>query len=155
MKKLVFVSILLVGLVACGNKEAKKQEAVESASSTTVVKESIDDGHHAQNALSYGGVYEGRIPCADCPGIDVVITLDYDGNYTKKMTYSDREPDNVFDSSGRFVWSENGSRITLVEEGGEHYKVVEGALIMLDEEGEVIGGEHAAMYRLRQTVISE
>ncbi|HTC21755.1 MAG TPA: copper resistance protein NlpE [bacterium] len=42
------------------------------------------------------GVFEGRLPCADCPGIDTRLTLTQEGKYvdighfTLKQTYLDR-----------------------------------------------------------------
>lgn len=116
--------------------------------------EVLNDGHNAQNSLSYAGTYEGTIPCADCPGIDIVITLDYKGNYTKKMTYQDRKPENVFSTSGEFSWDSTGTVITLTgKDDGEKFKVVEGAILMLDTEGKEISGSNAGMYRIKQTKV--
>jgi copper homeostasis protein (lipoprotein) len=42
------------------------------------------------------GVFEGKLPCADCPGIDTRLTLTQEGkyvdigHYTLKQTYLDR-----------------------------------------------------------------
>jgi uncharacterized lipoprotein NlpE involved in copper resistance len=105
----------------------------------------------AQDTLNYAGAYEGTIPCADCPGIDLSLTLSYDGNYTKKMTYRDREPDNVFSTSGKFLWDSTGTVITLTGNAdGEKFKVVTGEILMLDIEGNDITGEFSDMYRIKQ-----
>ncbi|MDH6304162.1 putative lipoprotein NlpE involved in copper resistance [Parabacteroides sp. PF5-5] len=137
MKNLLFLFVFAFVFVSCGNR-------------------GLSDGHYAQNSLSYGGVYEGVIPCADCPGIDLVITLDYKGNYTKKMTYQDKEPENVFSTSGKFKWDSTGTVITLTGKAdGEKFKVVEGAIIMLDAKGQMISGPTAGMYRIKQTKMQE
>ncbi len=39
------------------------------------------------NPASLAGVYEGKLPCADCEGIDMVLTLNPDGSYESQMTY--------------------------------------------------------------------
>lgn len=152
MKNLFLALILMLGLVSCGNTPSKKNETVSTGTTST---ERVVDQHNARNSLSYAGIYEGTIPCADCPGIDMVITLDYNGNYTKKMTYQGKEPDNTFISSGEFVWDDKGTFITLQEKDGEKFMVIENGLLMLDTEGNVITGENADLYRLRQTTIAE
>lgn len=38
-----------------------------------------------------GVVYVGRLPCADCEGIDAVLTLNPDGTYTMSNTYLGRD----------------------------------------------------------------
>lgn len=37
------------------------------------------------------GVYEGRLPCADCEGIDTVLTLYVDNTYEMSSTYIGKE----------------------------------------------------------------
>ena len=34
-----------------------------------------DDQHNSRNSLDWNGVYKGVLPCADCEGIETVITL--------------------------------------------------------------------------------
>ena len=161
MKNLSFLITLLFVFAACGNRQAKQEMAKDTAaakeSTTSIENISANDDHNARNSLSYGGVYEGTTPCADCPGIDMVITLDYEGNYTKKMTYRDKEPDNVFTTSGKFTWDDSGSIITLTGEkdGGTYYKVIENALIMLDADKKEVTGVNADKYVLRQTKMME
>lgn len=153
MKNLFLALILLLGLASCGNTPpSKKNQTVSTATTPT---ENVVDQHNARNSLSYAGTYEGTIPCADCPGIDMVITLDYKGNYTKKMVYQGKEPDNTFTSSGVFVWDDKGTVITLQEKDSEKFMVIENGLLMLDTDGKKITGENADLYRLRQTTIAE
>ena len=39
------------------------------------------DMHNSRNSLDWVGIYEGVLPCADCPGIKTRLTLNYDGSY--------------------------------------------------------------------------
>ncbi|MDR2084821.1 MAG: copper resistance protein NlpE [Bacteroidales bacterium] len=145
MKKLLILSAMILFFVSCGNKKTQKDE---QTSTKTEVK---SDSHTSQNSLDYAGIYEGMIPCADCEGIEVVITIDNQGNYTKKMVYLGKEPNNVFTSKGKFIWNDEGNKITFdSEDGVEMYLVGENRLFMLDQDGNRIPGEHADMYIIEQ-----
>jgi uncharacterized lipoprotein NlpE involved in copper resistance len=154
MKKTIILAFaVLLTASSCGNKSQKNNAADQTENTEITEKvEMLDDGHNTQNSVSYAGTYKGTIPCADCPGIDLVITLDYDDLYTKKMTYQGKEPNNVFTSSGKFSWDNNGSIITLTGKGdGEKFFVTVDAIIMLDAEGKEIKGPNAGMYRITKT----
>lgn len=86
MKNLLLFAFVFV-FVFCGNRNTKKDNPTGQAASAsyTTFAEGLSDEHNAHNSLSYAGIYEGTIPCADCPGIDVVITLDYEGNHGRTM----------------------------------------------------------------------
>jgi hypothetical protein len=36
------------------------------------------------------GTYEGKLPCADCPGLQTLITINSDGTFHMKETYLER-----------------------------------------------------------------
>jgi|GEM_PF-1970640 len=106
---------------------------------------------YSPNSSNYEGTYEGTIPCADCSGIELSITLNKDNTYTKTMTYVGKEPNNVFTTKGRYEWDSSQSRITLLDESDvDMYKAEENRLIMLDETGELIEGDLSDMYILRK-----
>ena len=151
MKKNLLLLLFVFVLVSCVGNNTKKDRSKESAALS--LDSEIDNGmsreHNARNSLSYAGVYEGTIPCADCPGIDVVLTLDYEGNYVKKMAYQDRTPQKEFTRSGKFTWDDSGFIITLTGDG-DMYKVREGSLVLLDQEGKEITGANSALYVLTQ-----
>ncbi|GBR77542.1 lipoprotein NlpE [Candidatus Termititenax dinenymphae] len=136
MKKLlvlVMVMVLLFGLSAC-----KKQQA-----------SAIDSAHNSQNSLNWDGVYTGVIPAADGPGIDVKLTLGLDYKYT--LTYKYLEKTGTFNHSGTFVWSSDGSNITLdTDQVPNHYKVGENILWQLDLQGNRITGSLADKYTLQK-----
>lgn len=109
-----------------------------------------DDGHNAENALSYAGVYQGVYPCADCEGIELTVTLDYDERFKLKRRYlGDSEA--PFEAEGLFTWDQSGSIITLegVEEYPLTFQVAEGALISLDQSGKPIESATGADYSLK------
>jgi len=93
------------------------------------------DSHTSQNSLDWAGVYEGVLPCADCPGIKTSLTLNRDGTFARVTQLMGRQnaPQTV---SGRFAWQANGNAITLDEQGGgQQYSVGEGRVTLLRHEG--------------------
>ena len=93
------------------------------------------DMHTSQNSLDWAGVYEGVLPCADCPGIRIRLTLNRDGTYERMMQYLERQvaPETV---RGTFTWQVSGNAITLDQHGdGQQYSVGEGRLTLLYRDG--------------------
>jgi NlpE N-terminal domain/Domain of unknown function (DUF4377)/META domain len=95
----------------------------------------VADLHTSQNSLDWAGVYEGVLPCADCPGIKTRLTLHRDGSYERTMQYLERQvaPETV---RGIFTWQASGNAITLDEHGGgQQYSVGEGQVSLLYRDG--------------------
>jgi NlpE N-terminal domain/Domain of unknown function (DUF4377)/META domain len=93
------------------------------------------DGHNSRNALDWPGTYSGVTPCADCPGIELKLTLRIDGSYELSTRYQDRQPAPQT-VSGRFSWDAGGSIITLDAAGsGQRFRVGEGRLLQLNHDG--------------------
>ena len=100
--------------------------------------------------------FAGRIPCADCPGIDVRLNLFPDGSYFQSMTYLER--DFTYDDIGRWDArpSLNGTDQNVIELRGEGEQPtligISGdgdAVQLLDAEGrEITSGMN---YTLRRT----
>lgn len=105
------------------------------------------DMHNSRNALDWAGVYQGVLPCADCPGIETRISLQQDGSFERTTRYLGRG-DRVFVERGRFEWDAEGRRVlTRADDGGtQWYQVGEGRLFHLDREGQRIGGDLAGRY---------
>ncbi len=93
------------------------------------------DAHNSRNALDWAGVYEGVLPCADCPGIKTRLVLHDDGRFELDTQYLERQavPKSV---SGRFAWNSAGSGITLDDAAaGQQFLVGEGRLLQLNRDG--------------------
>ncbi|MDR1792381.1 MAG: META domain-containing protein [Bacteroidales bacterium] len=132
---LVVATMLILGSF-CGCKNTQKAAKTDAVSQPT-------DVTNAQNSLDWVGFYFGTVPCADCPGIDVQITLNSDLTYTMRRVYQDRK--GSFTNAGSFVWNATKTAITLknVNEGGafEHFAVKEGKLIMQSVDGKKLPDE--------------
>jgi copper homeostasis protein (lipoprotein) len=55
--------------------------------------------------------YAGRLPCADCPGIQLTVTLLPDSTFRLRQVYQDRPA--VFHDLGRWSVEEHGTRLVL------------------------------------------
>lgn len=100
-------------------------------------------------ALDLGGIWEGVIPCASCPGIEVFINLDDDGTYTRTQTYLEEE-DGVFQDSGDWFMTDNVIVLASDDEDEDDSFLVldgENAMVFSDDEGKPAG----AQYRLTRT----
>lgn len=139
-------AILLVtaALLASCSGQKKEQTATEQQNVTTV---QAPDMHNAENALDYQGTYKGTIPAADCPGINVTLTLGNDGTFEEIYEYIERD---TFTSKGTYTVKVN--TLTTVSETNDttYYKVEENRLRMLDREQNLIGGELADKYILNK-----
>lgn len=97
------------------------------------------------------GVYTGTIPAADCPGIEVELTLYDNGTYSLKYDYMER--DSEFVERGTYVVKGDMVTVTSDAEGSGQgmYRREKDALRMLDTDGNEIKGETADMYVLVKT----
>ncbi|MCC6610540.1 MAG: copper resistance protein NlpE N-terminal domain-containing protein [Burkholderiales bacterium] len=125
MKPLRLALMLLAALTAC----MPRHDAPPAAAA--------DPAHSSRNSLDWAGVYEGVLPCADCPGIRTRLTLLNDGRYALSTQYLDRQ-DAPRTVSGQFSWNAAGSTIVLDAAGhGQQFRVGEGRLLQLGLDGSV------------------
>ena len=145
MKNKVMILAAAITLVACGGNQQKK--AVSEKVKADAVKV---DMHDAESSLDYQGTYTGVFPAADCPGIDMRLTLKKDGTYSLHMKYLNR--DSEFDEKGVFTVKENLLTLTPSEGGQpQYYKVEENRLRRLDAEKQPVTGALADNYVLQKT----
>lgn len=94
-----------------------------------------DPAHNSRNALDWAGVYEGTLPCADCPGIRTRLALQRDGRFELSTQTIDRQPAPQT-VRGSFSWNAAGSTVTLDGTGqGQQFRVGEGRLLQLNRDG--------------------
>ncbi len=144
----IAVSILIVlFLYSCKNSSKNENEqTIESEPAYAV----LGDMHNARNSIDYGGTYTGVLPCADCQGIETVLTINYDGTYLKRTHYINKEG-GVYEYEGKWTWQDCGNIIVLVGlEPPNSYFVSENHVIHLDIHGERITGDLAEYYILEK-----
>ncbi|MCL2289902.1 MAG: copper resistance protein NlpE [Bacteroidetes bacterium] len=131
------VIAICLSLFSCNSGEKKNHLVLTMADNSRV-------------SVDWEGTYSGTIPCADCEGIFIVITLNNNATYEMTMNYLGK--DFEVTSEGNFSWNEQGSIITLdIEgEGMKMFKVGENRIFMLDIHGNEITGELADNYILEK-----
>lgn len=142
-------NIVLTGAIAlslllgnCANNQRKTQSSKDSPTVETT------DIHNSRNSLDYQGTYSGILPCTDCSGIKVELTLLPQDKYTLKYSYETENKEKNVSHSGVFTWNNTGNIITLDYDTLNRYQVGENLLFALNEQGERITGEEAGRYIL-------
>jgi heat shock protein HslJ len=131
----LWLPICLGVLLAACSKE-KGNEASPSPATAAA-----PDMHNSQNALDWAGIYQGVLPCVDCPGIKARLTLVNDGSYTLDSQQLKQDAQ-VLSVSGRFTWQPDGNTILLDSAGaGQQFAVGEGRLILLNPDGTKPGSD--------------
>lgn len=121
MRLLLPLFLLSLAMAACAPRDG----------STTA---SPDPAHSSRNALDWSGVYEGTLPCADCPGLQTRLTLRRDETFelSSQALQRDLQPRVA---SGRFTWQASGNAITLDAQGGGRQVLVGEGRVALFEPG--------------------
>jgi uncharacterized lipoprotein NlpE involved in copper resistance len=131
---MLVVVFLITGIISCTSNKTPR----------------IPDYHTPEISMSWSGVYTGIIPAADCPGIDVQLTLNYNGTFALQYLYIDRG-DSILIHQGLFTWDKTGSIVILdIENFPPYYMVAQGRLIQLDMQGKRITGDLADHYILEK-----
>ena len=139
MKNILLILAAAIMLTACGGNSRQKTTA------------GVPDMHNAENALDYQGTYKGVFPAADCPGIEIELTLHNDNTYTMNSSYMDRSEEPIQQTGNYTV---KGNLLTLRAKVGiglpapEYYKVEENRLRRLNAKKQPITGELADQYVL-------
>lgn len=136
LRPLPFVSLFVLAFLFFACKTAPTSSAARPDAS--------------QNSLDWAGTYRGTTPCADCEGIETVVTLNTDRTYTVKRRYLGKETD-FREARGTFDWNADGRKIYFRGDNGTMFLVGENSLVQLDRAGRRIGGTFADRYVLAKS----
>ena len=106
----------------------------------------VPDMHNVRKRTRLPGTYKGVFPAADCPGIEIELTLHNDNTYTMNSSYMDRSEEPIQQTGNYTV---KGNLLTLRAKVGiglpapEYYKVEENRLRRLNAKKQPITGELA------------
>jgi uncharacterized lipoprotein NlpE involved in copper resistance len=133
--------------VGCTKNSASNELNDEPGNSSPV----STDAHSSRNSLDWTGTYQGIVPCADCDGIETVLTLNPDHTFELASTYLGKGRDAV-GSMGTFSWNTDGNTITLsgIANGPNQYFVGENKLVQLDLSGRRFTGSLSDRYVLQK-----
>lgn len=154
------IILALLAILACNNTDTRTTglDSMPIAPDTSVspmkinpdTSASLPTADNSMTSLDWAGTYKGVTPCADCEGIETMITLNSDKTYSLNTKYLGKKDAKAMVRSGSFDWSADGGQITLkgVTNAPAQYKVGENKLIQLDMKGKMIEGALAAKYIL-------
>ena len=150
----LFVFALFLSISICNScGEAGQKKSADSTVTATDTAKSGDLAHSSMNALDWAGVYRGNLPCADCAGVAVALTLQKDLSFSSTSKYVGKSTPDLIEK-GTFTWDASGTKITLHPEQGtpSQYLVGENKIIQLDAAGNQLTGPMADRFVLeRQT----
>lgn len=156
-KSLLVVALTSVAVVACSKSENKTEQTPTAehtiVASSATHSETQHDMHTAEHSLDWAGKYTGKLPCADCEGIQTALELKNDKTYELKETYiggkSDGKP---FETQGTFTFDQKNPSMIVLDQKSENRKffVAENTLTALDMEGNKIEGAMADLYILKK-----
>lgn len=136
MRNLVFASLLLLGLFSCQG-ESKKSPNVDNESTTQ------------EEVNQLAAFYFGTLPCADCDGIETLLSLnaDVDRTFTLEERYTGKNTNTK--TSG--TWTVDGDIVTLNSESGStKYQVTAKGIVSFNTNGSKRDETSAKKYLLRK-----
>ncbi len=139
MKKMI-LPVLLTGLfaVSCSKKEEAKTETPQAVEADSAQQAQPEEAAKAEAPKKHVGEFSGKVPCADCPGIEMKLTLNEDGSFLLDETYLEKK-DGQFNAKGSYEVSADGAFVTLKEEGNDKprvFLVVEDAAYLVEKVGD-------------------
>jgi heat shock protein HslJ/uncharacterized lipoprotein NlpE involved in copper resistance len=104
---------------------------------------------NSRNSLDWKGTYKGMLPCADCKGIETVISLN-ENSFEIKRIFQGKASQPLL-LKGNFIWNQEGNKIYCIEANDTlSFLVGENQLFLLDKSGNKIEGSLADKYILRK-----
>ena len=139
MKKMI-LPVLLTGLfaVSCSKKEEAKTETPQAVEADSAQQAQPEEAAKAEAPKKHVGEFSGKVPCADCPGIEMKLTLNEDGSFLLDETYLEKK-DGQFNAKGSYEVSADGAFVTLKEEGNDKprvFLVEEDAVYLVEKVGD-------------------
>jgi uncharacterized lipoprotein NlpE involved in copper resistance len=140
---------VLTFLGACSSYPSRQQETSQPQVQEVEPTEVMSDT--SENSLDWAGTYQGMIPCADCEGIEVSLTLNEDMSYMMTSQYVGKSEE-IIEQTGTFMWNTEGNTVVLsdIENAPNQYLVGENILIQLDLDGNRITGDLSDNYILNK-----
>lgn len=107
-----------------------------------------------EKSKEFHGVFYGFLPCNDCNGIKVTLSLKQNNHYLL-VTQPARESSREFFEKGKYDWNDETNTVTLTPRDGEVEKRYlikdEGTIALLNDDGKPFTGEKAEKYTLRRS----
>lgn len=109
--------------------------------------------NHTDKNQEFHGVFYGFVPCNDCPGIKMTLSLKQNNNYLLVTQYA-RESSREIYEKGKYSWNDENHTVVLTPRKGtatRHYLIEnEETLIQLNDDGTRMVNQ-ADRYALRRS----
>lgn len=153
MKILSSLSIVALLAISCADENAGKTNEDAKGYDTAAKVQSPDSLATAAPPLIMS-TYSGVLPCADCDGQEIILTLMSDSSYRKRTLYAGKKASgpgsNEFVDTGKWVMQGDTLVLDSKEAPGRYVKAQDD-LIQLDKKGQRITGKLADKYVLKRT----
>ncbi len=133
MKRILY--LILLGILIFASCKSNKN------------RDKVKDEHSAEFALDYEGIYKGTLPCADCGGIEIDLTLNKDKTFVYEVVYLDKV-DGTSVYKGNYTIKEN--ILTIKADKFINFFVGESSLIYLGDELKPNTGKLSKYYILKK-----
>ena len=144
MKKILIpaLSLLLLAAQGCQSNQSKSQDNAAACDTIACEKK-------CSESTSLYGTYSGTLPCADCGGKQMALSINEDRTYDLTYEYLDTDS-GVIKECGVYNVLNDSIIETITPSSGEktYYVYVHGNLILSDSMGTVNQGELADLYVL-------
>lgn len=142
-RNIILIAVVIL-VLAAGYFAFTKSQEQNTQQSTAPTVESEDEGKDR-------AVYTGVTPCADCPGIDVKLSIKDNGKYRMTSTYQERDVEPLTE---RGNWSEETQDIpgnpeatvltlTSSDNNKTYFLVTQNGISQLDENMRAVNNPYA------------
>jgi uncharacterized lipoprotein NlpE involved in copper resistance len=154
MRMISSLCIALVLASACNDNAGKTNEDAKGHDTAAVGTDSLAKGTTTMAPPLVMASYSGSLPCADCEGQEVILTLLSDSTFQKRTLYMGKKStgpgSNEFTDTGKWVMSGDTLLLEIKDAPGKYLKQAED-LVQLDIKGKRITGKLADKYVLKKT----
>ena len=152
LRRAVLPFALLAGLAGCTvvSLESPNWPPPQPGAGTVPVAPAAQSPAPRATTEPWVGHYEGTLPCANCTGVRVLLTLNQDSSYVLSLSYlgSNALPQIM---RGQFTWNADETRIELDEKGERRrYAIGNREVRLLNRDGSDMLGVLGAPQVLRK-----
>ncbi len=142
------IKLILASLAVCAHVSCKDTKPT-SETGDFINSNSVETTN--ETSFEFAGTYTGTLPCGDCKGIKISLTLYNDNSYKLTSEYIGESSEDYVEEN-RFVFNAEKQIVTLKptdrSETPKQFLVQNNSLLMLDTSGNIIAGDLASKYKL-------
>ena len=104
--------------------------------------------------LDFHGIFYGYLPCSDCNGIKITLSLKQNNNYLA-VTQPARDSSREYYEKGKYSWNEQTQMLTLTPRNSSEVRQYlikdEGTIVQLNSDGSPMPKDLTEGYTLRRS----